>query len=152
MVCGKTILGRTSGNPSFRVTGFQVTDNPENWINLDKPKHIFDHVLMKRWSSCRRDVPSHTIECPTQKAWFTFQASLNVCNINPSLSLLTWFLFWTKKRSCLHKHLLHTHANLPSTSRCCRPSVSAQRDAKRHALDPSLEALFAKEKQYFDSD
>ena len=39
-VRGKTILGRTSGNPGFGVTGFQVTDNP------DKPKHIFDNVLM----------------------------------------------------------------------------------------------------------
>ena len=45
-VRGKTILGRTSGNPSFGVTGFQVTDNPENRINPDKPKHIFDNVLM----------------------------------------------------------------------------------------------------------
>ena len=45
-VHGKTILGRTSGNPGFGVTGFQVTDNPENRINPDKPKHIFDNVLM----------------------------------------------------------------------------------------------------------
>ena len=46
MVHGKTNLGRTSGNPAFGVTGFQVTDNPENRINPDKPKHIFDNVLM----------------------------------------------------------------------------------------------------------
>ena len=45
-VRGKTNLGRTSGNPGFRVTGFQVTDNLENQINPDKPKHIFNNVLM----------------------------------------------------------------------------------------------------------
>ena len=45
-VHGKTILGRTSGNPGVGVTGFQVTDNAENRINPDKPKHIFDNVLM----------------------------------------------------------------------------------------------------------
>ena len=46
-VRGNTILGRTTGNPGFGVTGFQVTDNPENRINPDKPKHIFDNVLME---------------------------------------------------------------------------------------------------------
>ena len=33
-----------------------------------------------------------------------------------------------------------------------RPSVSAQRCAKRRFLDSSLESLFAKEREFFDSD
>ena len=60
-VRGKTILGRTSGNPGFGVTGFQVTDNPENRINPDKPKHIFDNVLMKF-----RDAMTHRPEIANQ--------------------------------------------------------------------------------------
>ena len=36
----------TSKNPSFRVSGSQVTDNPETWINPAKPEDIFGNVLM----------------------------------------------------------------------------------------------------------
>jgi len=36
----------TSKNPSFRVSGSRVTDNPETWINPAKPEDIFGNVLM----------------------------------------------------------------------------------------------------------
>ena len=38
----------TSKNPSFRVSGSRVTDNPETWINPAKPEDIFGNVLMCR--------------------------------------------------------------------------------------------------------
>lgn len=47
---------------------------------------------------------------------------------------------------------LAAHAKLPLIPRRRHPSVSAQRCAKRRAQVNSMDAYFAKEKQYFDSD
>lgn len=47
---------------------------------------------------------------------------------------------------------LAAHAKLPPIPRRRQPSVSAQRCAKRRAQVNSMDAYFAKEKEYFKSD
>ena len=55
------------------------------------------------------------------------------------------------KKERIVTKMLATYANLPNNQRQ-HPSIAAQRNAKRHAFDDSLDAMFEKERKSLDSD
>ena len=127
---------------SFQVATFQ-------WIEgINVKDNLTIIVLFK--PTMRRPIPNCRL--PNKNGLVSFSGTIqNMQDLVLTIIIDSISFLNQKAQPWPHLNTYVTHGKFTPIKTHWQPSVSAQQNVKRWPLDPSLKSLFAKEREFFDS-